>query len=120
MQVQLLCMSDFQEISEPHLRARLEQVLQRFSHRIHRLVVRLSDENGPKGGVDQRCTISLELDDGTRIHASGRAEAIAAAVDQALRRVLRVLTQSLHRRQGRSSALRQHRQRSKVRAAIAA
>ena len=40
---------------------RLSFVLRRFSHRIRRLTVRLADVNGPRGGLDSRCSIAADL-----------------------------------------------------------
>jgi len=43
---------------------RLWFAVRRFKHRIHHLTVRLVDENGPRRGVDSRCTITAELAEG--------------------------------------------------------
>jgi ribosome-associated translation inhibitor RaiA len=40
---------------------RLASALDRFSPRIHRLSVRLSDLNGPRGGVDKKCLVTVQL-----------------------------------------------------------
>jgi len=46
---------------------RLSVALRRFTHRIRRITVRLVDENGPRRGVDSRCSIAAELVDGGRL-----------------------------------------------------
>jgi len=43
---------------------RLWFAVRRFKHRIHHLTVRLVDENGPRRGVDSRCTITADLAEG--------------------------------------------------------
>ena len=43
---------------------RLAFALRRFENRSRRAVVRLGDINGPRRGVDSRCSITLELRDG--------------------------------------------------------
>jgi len=43
-----------------HTVRRLEMALDRFADELTRVVVRLSDVNGPKGGVDKRCHLTLK------------------------------------------------------------
>lgn len=45
-----------------HVVHRIELALRRFAPRVHRIVVRLIDLNGPKGGIDKRCRIVAALD----------------------------------------------------------
>jgi hypothetical protein len=40
-----------------------------------RVRVRLSDLNGPKGGVDTECLLALELNDGRRVLTTARTAA---------------------------------------------
>ena len=40
---------------------RLTFAVGRFRHRIRRITVRLVDQNGPRRGVDSRCSITAEL-----------------------------------------------------------
>ncbi|MCE9584183.1 MAG: HPF/RaiA family ribosome-associated protein [Planctomycetes bacterium] len=49
--------TDFREF----VQLRLGTALARFSPRIEDVSVRLEDENGPKGGVDKSCRISVDL-----------------------------------------------------------
>jgi ribosome-associated translation inhibitor RaiA len=46
---------------EAHIVRKLEFLLQRFADRVERVVVRLVDENGPKGGIDKRVRIAVRL-----------------------------------------------------------
>lgn len=46
---------------EEHIRRRLAFALRRFAGKVERVVVRLVDLNGPKGGPDKRCRISAQL-----------------------------------------------------------
>lgn len=50
-----------QAISE-HIDKRIRFALARIGHRLRRVEVRLSDINGPRGGVDKRCLIEVRID----------------------------------------------------------
>jgi len=66
-------------------------LLDRFKERVRSLKVRIADENGPKGGCDQHCLVTVELVDGRTVRAAARAVAVAEAIDQALRKLVRLL-----------------------------
>jgi ribosome hibernation promoting factor len=57
-----------------HLERRLRFALGRFAARIDRVRVRLSDVNGPRGGVDKQCRIAVALipRGGVMVGGSGR------------------------------------------------
>jgi putative sigma-54 modulation protein len=46
---------------EAHVVRKLDFALRRFSDRIERILVRLTDINGPKGGRDKRCRMAATL-----------------------------------------------------------
>lgn len=52
---------DLADALQEYIERRLQFGLGRFRRRIGRVVVRLSDLNGPRGGVDKRCRVSVEL-----------------------------------------------------------
>lgn len=45
----------------PHIERKLLFALGRFWRRIERVDVRLSDDNGPRGGIDKRCRLQVSL-----------------------------------------------------------
>jgi putative sigma-54 modulation protein len=49
------------EALEEHILRKLDFALRRFADRLDRVVVRLVDLNGPKGGIDKRCRIAARL-----------------------------------------------------------
>lgn len=49
------------EALESHILRRLEFALRRFAPRVDRVLVRIVDLNGPKGGPDKRCRIAARL-----------------------------------------------------------
>jgi putative sigma-54 modulation protein len=46
---------------EAHVVRKLDFALRRFSDRVERVLVRLVDINGPRGGSDKRCRIAASL-----------------------------------------------------------
>lgn len=70
---------------------RLAFALSRFGHRIRRVTVRVTDENGPKGGIDKRCSLEAVLERGGKIQAEDVSErvlpAAALASDRLARRI---------------------------------
>jgi hypothetical protein len=84
-------------------RRRLEFALGRFGGRIRSVTVRLGDVNGPRGGVDKRCLVTIRLDASKRLVVIEDADADAVvaidrAADRASRAVARVLQTVADRR----------------------
>ena len=85
-----------------HVRRRLRFVLTRQSDRIERDVVRLGDENGPRGGVDKFCRIQVRLIDAPVACIEDIGPDLYAVIDRATDRVGRVVVKHLDRlRSGR-------------------
>lgn len=84
-------------ISEPladHINRKIGQAVRRFQDRIHLALVRITDENGPRGGIDTRCRVIVELSHGGHILVEATAEDAYRAVTQVASR--------LHRQVGRA------------------
>ena len=85
-----------------HARRRLRFVLMRRSDRIQRVVVRIGDENGPRGGVDKFCRIQVFLIDAPVAAVEDIGTDLYAVIDCATDRVGRVVFKHLDRlRSGR-------------------
>ena len=84
---------------------RLTFAVRRFAHKVQRLTVRLVDVNGPRRGVDSRCSITANLVDGRRIFVEARAAWPFAAITQAAHR----LSESIRRERGRHGECGPHR-----------
>lgn len=82
---------------EEHVRSRLDFALGHFSGQIRRVDVRLADLNGPRGGVDKRCRVSVALQHGGELVAESTDERLASAVDQAAHRMARRLAKHFDR-----------------------
>ena len=84
---------------------RLRLTLGRFAARIDRLTVRLSDVNGPRGGVDKRCRIAIALVPRGMVMVEGAGDDPFALVADTAKRAGRALRRTLDRRR-RSRAVR--------------
>ncbi len=79
---------------------RLFFALRRFTHRIRRVTLRLIDVNGPRRGVDSRCSIAVDLTDGRRLFADATSAWPFAAITRAAGR----LNEAIRRELGRDAA----------------
>ena len=85
-----------------YARRRLAFAVSRFRHRIREVRVRLLDENGPRRGVDSRCSIEADLVDGGSLFVEATAAWPFAAVTLAAGR----LREALRRNGSRHTAHR--------------
>ncbi|NLX05419.1 MAG: HPF/RaiA family ribosome-associated protein [Phycisphaerae bacterium] len=73
------------------VRARLRLSLSRFVRRVDKVSVRLTDVNGPKGGMDQECVLTVNLASGETVVAKATDRSRDVAVSQAAERAFRRL-----------------------------
>lgn len=76
---------------------RVRFVLRRLRGRVPRAEIRMSDVNGPRGGIDKRCQVRLETDAAGTVVVASVAGDWRAALDDALARVERLLKRLWHR-----------------------
>ena len=82
---------------------RLHFALGRFASRIGRIVVRISDINSVRGGIDQSCHISAELRPSGRVVLDQTDADLFTAIDRASERVGSALRREIQRiRQART------------------
>lgn len=89
---------------------RLAFALRRFENRVRHVTVRLGDINGPRRGVDSRCSIALQLRDGRHIDVEGVTAWPFASITLAAKRLNEVLRRETEK--ARLSVRRRHRGRS--------
>jgi putative sigma-54 modulation protein len=80
-----------------HVQKRALLALGRFSTRIANVVVRLEDMNGPKGGIDKRCSIELTGSLGQKL-VEVRDQNFNAAIDRGFAVAQRSLARLVQRR----------------------
>lgn len=98
MQIQIN--SDHHVVSSPQLASRVQalvhETLDRYSDRITRVEVHLSDLNSVKGGSnDKRCLMEAHIGGVGAISAGHEAESIDLAVDVAMERLERAIERQL-------------------------
>jgi hypothetical protein len=72
-----------------HLERRVRAALQSSSTRVRAVTIWLSDVNGPRGGADLHCAVSLDLIPRGSVRAEATDSDLLAAVSRALARARR-------------------------------
>lgn len=91
------------------IRRKLGMKLGKFATSIERVSVRVTDTNGPRGGVDQVCNVKVVLSGLPSVVVERRHADVHAAIDVALRATEQAVRRSVRRRRmkplrGRDSA----------------
>jgi ribosomal subunit interface protein len=68
-----------------------------WSHHINRVVVRLSDINGPRGGTDKRCHLQVTMSGLPDVVIEDTEADLYAAIDRAMDRARRTVARRLDR-----------------------
>jgi ribosome-associated translation inhibitor RaiA len=88
-----------------HVRRRLHYALSSIDESVQRVVVRLSDVNGPRGGMDKRCRLQLVLAGLPDVIVEDTQADLYVAIDRASDRAGRTLVRRLeHRKAGLNRA----------------
>ena len=78
-----------------HVDKRIRFALARISHRLRRVDVRLSDLNGPRGGLDKRCLIEVRINRHPPIIVSDVQSDLYTSIDRACARAGRTVMRRL-------------------------
>jgi ribosome-associated translation inhibitor RaiA len=89
--------SDTAETVREYALRRLSFGIRRFRHRARHITVRLVDLNGPRRGVDSRCSMTADLVDGGSLFVEATAATPFAAIARAAGRLGEVLRRSSDR-----------------------
>ena len=82
-----------------HAERRLRSALTCCVQRIRKLAVRLSDVNGPRGGVDKRCRLQVVLVGLPDVVVEDTQADLYVAIDRAADRAGRTLVRKIERRE---------------------
>jgi ribosome-associated translation inhibitor RaiA len=72
------------EDDHSYIRGKLLTKLAKFARSIQRVSVRVTDLNGPRGGIDQVCSIKVVLNGLPSVVVTRRHASVQAAIDAAL------------------------------------
>ena len=86
------------EALRQHVVRLLHGALTHWADRLVRVVVRLADANGPRGGLDKVCSIQLELPRRESVVVTAVSSDYHSAVDLAVRRAGRAAASTFDRR----------------------
>jgi ribosome-associated translation inhibitor RaiA len=84
-----------QETPKAYCEKRLRSALGRFAEQVERVVVSLSDINGPRGGEDKKCVVRVHLRAQNLLVVSSLSESMHAALDLAADRAGRSVSRRL-------------------------
>src|SRR5688572_31356336 len=98
--------SETTEVLREYAIRRLSFAVRRFRHRVRHVTVRLVDVNGPRRGVDSRCTITADLVDGRPLFAEATAAWPFAAITLAAGRLGEALRRDTDRHVARRTVHR--------------
>lgn len=91
---------------------RVRLSLSRFAASIQAVTIRISDTNGPKGGDDKRCIVSVKLASAGEVVVQGEGQKVLSVLNHCLSRAERAVSRSLDRR--RDTPIRMNRRRTKA------
>lgn len=90
-----------------HVQNRVRFALHGFLEKVRTVTVRFEDTNGPRGGVDKRCSVELTGAFGILV-AEARDGNYYAAADLALSRAERAVSKSLKRHRSSRERMAEH------------
>lgn len=82
-----------------HAQRRLDFALARFRPHMGWVSMRLTDDNGPRGGVDKRCQVRVRLPGLPRVVINELADDLYIAIDRAAGRAGRTVARRLARQE---------------------
>lgn len=82
---------------DAHITDRFKAALDQYDRIVQEITVRLEDVNGPKGGVDKRCHVTIHLRSGSTVVVDEVQADMFAAVSVAADRSKQVVGRKLER-----------------------
>jgi len=89
--------NDTREALREYTVHRLSFAVRRFTHRVRHIMVRVVDENGPRRGVDSRCSVTADLVGGRQLFVEATGAWPFAAITAAAQRFSEALRRNARR-----------------------
>lgn len=80
-----------------HINNRLSRAMSRFGRRVGAVEVHLADINGPRGGIDKRCSIVADVRPSRTLVVENTREEFYAAIDGAISKLKRAMSRAADR-----------------------
>jgi len=88
---------DIDEVARERVERRLRFALSRFSSQVGRVTVLLIDVNGPRGGLEMRCRVVVDVLGHRRVVVEDTDNDLNAAIDRAADRIGHAVSRILDR-----------------------
>ncbi len=82
---------------ETHTREKLEHMTNNFGDRILKITVHMSDDNGPKGGIDKHCHIHVDMKKLPTVVIEDSEDNLYTAIDNACHRAERAVRKTIEK-----------------------
>ncbi len=89
---------DLDDTQRGDIERRLIAALDRFERRIARVVVRVRDINGPRGGIDKECHVAVKLASAGELFVEERGDDLRAVVAKAADRAAEAVRRAVSRK----------------------
>ncbi|MEQ9459598.1 MAG: HPF/RaiA family ribosome-associated protein [Phycisphaeraceae bacterium] len=94
---------DHSETLKNHVQSRISTALERFGKRVRKVIVRLSDLNGPRGGHDMYCQMQVDVMGCGLLIVEQTDTDVYHAVDQAADRIKRNVKRAINKKRDASA-----------------
>jgi ribosome-associated translation inhibitor RaiA len=85
------------EALRDHCDRQLRFALGSASDKVHSVIIRLTDQNGPRGGIDKRCAVRATLHEAPLVIIVQDEADLYVAIDRAVDRAARTIARRLER-----------------------
>ena len=79
----------------------LKTALDKFGDHVERVAVRMDDVNGPRGGLDKRCGVTISLARHRQVYVEETSDDAYTALARAIQRAERATARHLDRKEGK-------------------
>jgi ribosomal subunit interface protein len=91
-----------------YLAKRLSRSLAPYARHVRRVVARVADANGPRGGNDKSCRVGVSIAGSPDIFAADTRADLYSAIDCAIERLTSAVAKRIQRRRAARSPHRRH------------